>query len=86
MQFLSLVGDESSDLIRLLALLASEADILRVLHRQVPVILWVQKVQELCGLCADHHLSGIGLSRIHRIDYLVRRAVGHKAVPKVEIR
>ena len=65
------MGDESSDLIRLLALLASEADILRELHWQVLVVLRVEKVQELCGLSADHHMSRIGLSRVDRIDDLV---------------
>ena len=79
------MGEESSNLIRLLALLACEADILRELHWQVLVVLRVEKMQELCGLCADHHLSGIGLSWVDRIYDLVCRAVGHQAVPKVAI-
>ena len=56
-------------------------DVLRVLWRQVTIVLRVQQVQELSGLSLHHHVGRIGVARAHRVDDLVARAEWHRLVP-----
>ena len=55
-----------------------------VLWRQVTVVLWVEKVQEICGLSLHHHLGLVRVARAHRVDHLVTPAEWLRLVPKAE--
>ena len=69
-------------MVAFIALLASFADVVRELGRQVPVVLRVEEVQELRGLGADHHLGLVRHAWADRVDHLVLGAVGHRLGPE----
>ena len=72
--------DDSSDAFALSRVFASKSDIVRVLDRQVPVVLGVEQVQEFCRVRLNHHFRGIGLPGSHRVDHLVLRAEWHRRI------
>lgn len=78
--FSALVGEQASDLLRHLDLLASLPNVVGVLCGQVFVVLWLEQVQEVCRLGAHHHLSRVWLSWAHSVDNLVFRAERHLCV------
>lgn len=74
------MGYEAADLLRHLDLPAGLANVVRVLCGQIFVVLWLQEVQEFCGLCTNHHLGRVRLPRAHSVDDLVLRAEWHLGV------
>ena len=78
------MADDAGDGLRLGRLPTCVTDVLRILRRQVTVVLRVQQMEQLRSLGLHHHVGGVWIARAHRVDDLMLGAERLRLVPTVK--